>query len=123
MPDQSVEIEDPTLARLYVFRQWTVIEWHNPLKIYMEGRRIGVIGDGDYLCVEVPPGAHLVQMTLERKGHAVDPDGQEYVTVRAGQVLYLKIGLFTGTRWPRFEILAEADGREALEGRDLAPYR
>ena len=121
MPDPSVQ-PNPEMGRFYVYRQRARIEWHNPLRIFMDGDRIGTIGNDSYLLLEVPPGAKRIDMKLERTGQQ-DTQGTDVVHVKAGEVRYYEVRLAAGTRWPRLEAVSAAEGRDEVEARDPAKPR
>ena len=101
-PDQSVRVQDPTQARVYVLRPAMVLGGALSIAVRDGNREIGCLGGGSFLCWERDPGVILVRVKEDasfgekvsgRVGHlrfTVEP-GEAYYVVQ--HVPFRSIGL------------------------------
>jgi hypothetical protein len=123
MPDQNLRVESPWLCRVYFFREDVTVVNHQPVRVEIDGKRIGVLGPGRYLCTEVRPGSRQVQTVLTITGH---PDRQDVDTLvcEAGGVLHLLIRFpFERNRRPLLVVLDPVAARDAMARLEPAPTR
>ena len=122
MPDLSVELENPNLARIYLFRndqEWGTTHY---VTIYQEDERLGMIGEDDFFCWEYHPGRTKLTMVIERSGlQSGTKQGVELLDLEPGMIMYGRIEFPVKRRRPYILWLKDADGREAIANLKPAP--
>lgn len=105
-PDQSVEIQDPAKARIYVIRP-TSFGSAVKIKVHDGIQEIGVTGPSSFLSWESAPGDYLISSKAENRSHLM-------INAEAGQTYYIqqhiRMGLLYARNW-----LEELDKEEALK--------
>jgi len=111
LPDQSKNIENINMGRIYVLRPTAKIGSAVPVLITDDGKRIGNTGPKGYLCWERDPGSALIVGRSENASELK-------LAVEKGIVYYILLDIKWGLIAARnkLEILNEAEGKEKLKG-------
>ena len=122
MPNLSVEIENPNLARIYLLRNDQEFGTTHYVTIYQDEERLGMIGEDDFFCWEHHAGRTKLGVVIERSGlQSGTKQGVEVIDLERGQILYGQIEFPVERRRPHIIWLRAADGREAIANRKPAP--
>jgi hypothetical protein len=108
-PDQSVKIENPEKARLYVMRPAS-FGCAVSMEVIDGDRDIGTTGANSFLCWERDPGATTVSSKAENNS-TLD------LTVEKGMVYYIFQHVRMGLLFARsqLELVSEAEGQKVLQ--------
>ena len=108
-PDQSVRVEDPSMARIYVMRP-SNIAGAVSMRVLDDDRLIGRTGPRGFLCWEREPGD--MEMVSRAENTYKLP-----MTLEAGEVYYIEQQPRMGFLFARNRLsqLSEEQGKEVLE--------
>ena len=108
-PSQSVSIENPEMARIYVMRP-SSFAFAAFMAILDGERAIGKLGPNSYLCWEREPGKTEIASDSENVSTVT-------LTVEKGKTYYIKQTMKVGWNSPRsaMELVSEEDGRSMLK--------
>jgi hypothetical protein len=122
MPEQEVELEDPTGTRIYFLRKTQTYGKSLAVTVRDGDTEIGRIAQQDYLCWEGFPGRRLITAVLERR--SIDGgDVESYLDLpgEPGQVYYCAAECEAGNYGKlKIELLSPEDGRALLKHRQPA---
>ena len=122
MPDQTVELENPNLARIYIFRndqEWGTTHY---VTIYQGDEKVGMLGEDDYFCWEHHRGRTTFTVVIERSGlQSGTKQGIALRDLEPGMILYGRIDFPVKRRRPTITWLIPADGRQAISNLRPAP--
>ena len=122
MPDQTVDLENPNLARIYLFRndqEWGTTHY---VTVYQDDERLGMLGEEDYFCWEHHSGRSNLTVVIERSGlQSGTKQGVEGLDLRPGMILYGRIEFPVERRRPVIIWLVPDDGRRAIANLRPAP--
>jgi hypothetical protein len=91
LPEQSVKVEDRTLARIYVVRP-TILGGITSGSVSDGETVVGVLGPRSFLCWEREPGALEIVWNAEHRGWGeTDVITRLSLNVEAGRVYYVKV--------------------------------
>ncbi len=133
LPSQTVELSRPDLCRIYVFRSSQLMGVVRSMRIFDQGREIGTLTGGEYLCWERPAGRILLTAVYE--GPEIDRGELEDLydlTAEAGSVHYLAVSLLRkgehtamGDKLgsPRLQPLSAEEGRALAHQSEPAASR
>ena len=109
LPDQSVEVEDPDMGRIYVLRP-DVLGSAVRMDVTANDELIGTTGGDGYLCWETHPGM------LTITGHAENVSSID-LSIQRGKAYYIYQAIRMGVWMARNELisLSEAKGKEYLQ--------
>lgn len=109
LPDQSVAIENPALARIYVLRP-TSFACVIAMRIDDNGKTIGETGPNGYLCWEREPGAIEITGTAENTARLP-------ITVDQGETYYIGQHIRFGFLFARnkLRLMDEEEGKAKLK--------
>ncbi len=122
MPDQTVELENPNLARIYIYRndqEWGTTHY---VTIYQGDVKVGMLGEDDYFCWEYHPGRTTLRVVIERSGlQSGTKQGIALRDLEAGMILYGRIDFPVSRRRPTITWMVPSDGRQAISQLRPAP--
>jgi hypothetical protein len=93
MPDQSVDLGQPSRARLYVIRSNQTVWQRAPLRVYDGEELLAQLQPGSYLCWERNPARFLGRLVLERSRMEGDVEGLYDSKLEPGDVRYVVVSL------------------------------
>lgn len=96
MPDQSVELGQPSRARLYVIRANQAVWQRAPLMVYDNEELLGQLQPGAYLCWERNPARFLGRLVLDRPRLEGNVEGLYDAKLEAGDVRYVLVTFNNG---------------------------
>lgn len=96
MPDQDVELGQPSKSRLYVIRAEQVVWRRAPLLVYDSETLLGQLKPGTFLCWERNPGRFLGRLILDRPKLEGAVEQFYDVQLDAGDVRYVKVSFNNG---------------------------
>jgi hypothetical protein len=106
LPDVTRPIDDPGMARIYVFRTY-IMGAAVPISVFDGNSEIGVTGPNGYVCWERPPGQVLLQMGAQ--GYM----DQFVLNAVAGHAYYFE-SVMQMVDPPELEQIDDAKGRKDL---------
>jgi hypothetical protein len=123
MPQLEVEAVSSAHARVYLMRRPQSLGRLRMLRGYDNGKLIGRIQQGRYLCWETSPGKRLIGAVYEaRPIDGGDIEGLVDLRCEAGGVYYCAVELTRDEKGkPRLELLNAEEGRTLLA--DQSPAR
>ena len=109
-PSQSVRIEDPSKARIYVVRPPVYGGSAIKMKIYDDGELIGKTRSAGYLCWEREPGDTVIMGKASNKSKLP-------LSVEAGEVYYVGQVVLPGIPYARNKLkeLSPKNGKRRLK--------
>jgi hypothetical protein len=93
MPDQTVELGQPSKARLYVIRANQTVWQRAPLHVYDGEELLAQLKPGTFLCWERNPTRFLGRLVLERSRMEGDVEGLYDSNLESGDVRYVVVSL------------------------------
>jgi hypothetical protein len=121
MPDQSVDIADRTMSRVYLVRPRQTYGKITGVVVFDGQAEIGKVGTGSYLCWERPAGRTLMRAVYQPvEPQRAPQEGLLDLNTEPGQVYICSVELDHGTFEPKLMILPLAEGRKVLQGLDPA---
>ena len=122
MPDLTVELENPMMGRIYLFRNDQEFGTRHDVTVYEGDHRLGRIGTDDFFCWEQRPGRRNLHLVLERTGLQMGTrEGIAMLDVKPGDIFYGRIEFPVSNRRPTVIWLHPADGRDAISRLKPAP--
>ena len=119
MPDLTKKIENPEMARVWIFRQSIPYGADSPLLVDIDGEPVASLRRGTYLVVEIPPGDHGVRLVLDRT-MTKDVVGNDKLDLSAGRVYPYEVRFpLKESRRPRLVALTEEEF--ALRRKEMKP--
>jgi hypothetical protein len=117
MPDQSVAVENPEMARVYLIRDDQLASSSYHLVVYDGENKIGELGMDEYMCWERPPGAVRLKVVTPA---AKERQAIGTRNVVAGRVYY--VGMQFDAQFSRatMHLLRPDDAKPLLEARKPA---
>ncbi len=91
-------------ATVYIYRQHKLVGAALEPSVFCDGNELARMDNGRYFVIHLPPGKHLVHMTSEKKGFAID--------MGPGQTFYFRVGVEAGM-WKGHGKLTLQDAAEA----------
>jgi hypothetical protein len=122
MPDLSVNLENPRMGRIYLFRNDQQFGTRHDLTIYRGDQRLGSIGPSDFFCWEQRPGRTNLHLVLVRSGLQMGTrEGIALLDLEPGAIRYGRIEFPVSNRRPTVIWVTPADGRDAISRLRPAP--
>ena len=120
MPDQTVDIEDANMSRVYIIRGAKTPGQLRDIHIIGGATKLGVLRHGNYLCMELEPGRWIFETIFDEIAlEGEDIESYFDVTLEAGTTRYFVVNIEHAGRKPVGEEVTPAKGRELIA--DLEP--
>jgi hypothetical protein len=115
LPDQSVEVSSPNVARIYVIDTPELAPELSHARVDQDGDTVGDVDSGTYVCWEREPGPCLITVVFD----PVDPKGDEIVDkvdveLEPGETYYYGLSFDRLWRVPKVRMLERDEARKLL---------